>query len=121
GRAFVDAQRPDLAVKLFDLDALGDAETAVELHGAIDHALRRLGREHFRHRRLARDARGALVLGPGGAIDEQGGCVDLARALRDGALRELQLGERRAEELAARPPLPASLAPPPRATPPRRA
>src|SRR5437870_9972484 len=35
GRAFVDAQRPDLAVKLFDLDALGDAEAAVQLHGAI--------------------------------------------------------------------------------------
>src|SRR5262249_52927576 len=68
----------------------------------IDHALRRLGREHFRHRRLARDARGALVLGPGRAIDEERRCVDLARALRDRALRELQLGERRAEELAAR-------------------
>src|SRR6476469_6754957 len=35
GRAFVDAQRPDLAIKLLDLDALLDAEPAVQLDGAI--------------------------------------------------------------------------------------
>ncbi len=43
GGAFVDAQRPDLAIKLLDLDALGDAEPAMELHGAVDDALRGLG------------------------------------------------------------------------------
>src|SRR5260221_8959 len=101
GRAFVDSQRADLAVKLFHLDAFGDAEAPMELHGAIDHTLRRLGREHFRCRRLPRNARGALVLGPGSAIDEQGRCVDLAGAIGHRPLRELQLGERGAEELAA--------------------
>src|SRR5262249_15168093 len=45
-RALVDAQRPDLPVKLLDLDALGDAEPAMELYGAVDHMLRRLGGEH---------------------------------------------------------------------------
>ena len=73
----------------------------MQLHGAIDHPLRRLGRKHFRDCRLARHARGALVFGPGGAIDEQGGGVDLACAVGDCGLRELQFGERRAEELAA--------------------
>ena len=73
----------------------------MELHGAIDHALRRFGREHFRCRRLPRDARGALVLGPGSAINEQRRCVDLASAVGDRGLRQLQLGERRAEELTA--------------------
>ena len=101
GRAFVDAQRPDLAIKLLDLDALLDAEAAVQLHGAIDDALRRLGRDHFRHRGLAGDARGALVLGPGGAIDQQRRGVDLAGAVGDRRLRHLQIAERGAEQPAA--------------------
>src|SRR5262249_38759868 len=104
GRTLVDAQRANLAVELLDLDALGDAGTAVQLHGAIDHPLRRLGRVHLRHRRFAGDACRALVLAPGGTIDEKGRGVDLAGAVGDRRLRQLQLGKWRAEEIAARRP-----------------
>src|SRR5215510_14376583 len=34
--ALVDAQAPDVAIELLDLDALGDAEPAVDLHGPVD-------------------------------------------------------------------------------------
>ena len=73
----------------------------MDLDGPVDHALGVLGRDEFRQRRLAGDAGRAAVLGPGGAVDEEGGGIDLGRALGDGRLRELEVAERAAEELAA--------------------
>ena len=57
-RAFVDAQRADLAVELLDLGAAGDAEPAVHLHRLVDHLLRALGGVELGH------GRGAAVVGP---------------------------------------------------------
>src|SRR3954453_22852352 len=68
GRALVDAQRADLAVKLLDLLALGGAPAAVQLDSAVDHALGSFRGEHLGHCGFARDARRASVLSPRGAI-----------------------------------------------------
>ena len=43
-----------------------------------------------------------LILGPGGAIDQQRGGIDLGRAVGDRGLRQLQVAERRAEQLSRR-------------------
>src|SRR5262249_61233787 len=118
GRAFIDTQCTDLPIELLDLDALGDAGAAVQLHGTVDHALRRLGRIHLRHRRLAGDARRALVLAPGGTIDEQRRGVDLARAVGDRRLCQLQRAARAAQHFSARPPPHPLVQPPPPSTPP---
>ena len=101
GRAFVDAQRPDLAIEALDDLAALDAAAAEHLHGAIDDALRRLGRCHFGHRGLG--GRGQLlhVAPPGGAIGEERGGVDVRRHVAERGLRELQVGERRAEHSPA--------------------
>src|SRR5262249_57067046 len=40
------------------------------------------------------------VLRPCSPINEEGGCVDVARARGDGGLRQLQVAERRAEQPA---------------------
>ena len=50
GRPLVDAERANLAVEPLDDARRDDAEPAVELHGAVDDALRGLGREHLGHR-----------------------------------------------------------------------
>ena len=100
GRALVDAQRPDLAIEALDDVAAAHAVAAVQLHGLVDHLLRAVGGEQLGHRRLAGDAGGAHVLGPGGAVDEQRGGVDVERHVGDVALHHLQLGQRRAEQLA---------------------
>ena len=62
--------------------------------------LRALGGEELRHGGLARDAGGAVVLGPGGAIDQQRRRIDVERHLGDVALHHLQIGERAAEQFA---------------------
>ena len=82
--------------------AAAHAVAAVQLHRRVDDALRALGGVELGHRRLARDARGAHVLGPGGAIDEQRRRVDVERHVGDVALHHLQFGHRRAEQLARR-------------------
>jgi hypothetical protein len=91
GRALVDAKRPDLAIELLDLDALGHAEPAEDLHRLVDDLLRGLGRVHLRHGGLARDPRRAAVLRPGGAVDEESGGIDRGRHVRESGLRELQV------------------------------
>ena len=80
--------------------ALAHAVAAVQLHGLVDDLLRLVGGEELRHRRLARHARGARILRPGGAIDEQRGGIDVERHVGEVALHHLQLGHRRAEQLS---------------------
>src|SRR5687767_8186813 len=48
-RALVDAEGTDLAIEALDDGAVRHAEASEELHGAVDDALRGLGREHLRH------------------------------------------------------------------------
>ena len=69
--AFVDPQRPDLAIELLGNVAVGDAEPAENLYGRVDHFLRLLGREQLRHAGFATDAGALDVLGPGRAVDQQ--------------------------------------------------
>ena len=100
GRAFIDAQRADLAIEAFDDMAAAHAVATMQLHGPVDHVLRTVGGEQLGHRRLAGDAGSTHVLGPCGAIDEQSGRVDVERHVGDVALHHLQLGHRRAEQFS---------------------
>ena len=79
--------------------ALADAVAAVELDALS--MTRGVGGEELGHRRLAGDAGGAGVLGPGGAVGEEGGGVDVEGHVGEVALDHLQVGEGGAEELAA--------------------
>jgi hypothetical protein len=97
-RAFVDAQRPDLAVEPLDRLAALHAAAAPHLHRRVDHLLRAFGGGELGHRRLARDA-GAGVAQPGGAVGEKRGAVDRERHLRELRLRELEVAEDAAEHL----------------------
>ena len=72
----------------------------MQLHRHVDHPLRRLGGVKLGHRRLAADPSGPHVLGPGRAVDQQRGRVDLHRHVGDMALHHLQLGQRRAADPA---------------------
>jgi hypothetical protein len=72
---------------------------AMQLHRAVDHALGGFGRKHLGHRRLAGDAAGALILGPSCAIDQERRGIHFRRAVGDRALRHLQVGQRRAEQV----------------------
>jgi len=80
--------------------ALAYAVAAMKLNRLVDHLLRAVGGEELRHRRLAGDAGSTHVLGPGGAINEQGGGVDIECHIGDMALHHLQLGHRRAEQFS---------------------
>ena len=63
--------------------------------------LRALGGEQLCHRGLAGDAGGAVVLGPGGAIDQERRCIDVERHFGERCLHHLQIGERSAEQISA--------------------
>src|SRR3546814_11344758 len=65
-----------------------------------DLPLGRLGGIHLGHRGLAGDTVGTAVLGPGGAVDQQGRGVDLGRHVGDLGLGELVIGELLVEHLA---------------------
>ena len=99
GRPLVDAQRAHAAVEALDGAAAHDAEAAVELHGAVDDALRGLGGEHLRHRDLGL-ARALRVLRPRRARDEQARGLELRRHL--GERRPARAGARRAACRTAR-------------------
>ena len=47
--AFIDPQRPDLAIELLGNVAVGDPEPTENLYGRVDHLLRLLGGEQLRH------------------------------------------------------------------------
>ena len=67
---------------------------AVKLQRRVDDALGGFGGVELGHGRFPGDAGGTCVTGPGGAIDEQGGGVDLQCHVGDVALHHLQFGER---------------------------
>ncbi len=100
-RAFVDLG--DLGVAHHPLDGvLADVAVAAEhLDRVGGDPHRRVAGEQLGHRGFARDTRGALILGPGGAIDQQRRSVDLHRHVGDVALHHLQIAKRRAEQIAA--------------------
>jgi hypothetical protein len=102
GRAFVDAQRADVAVQRFDLAADHHAQAAVHLQRHVDHALGVLGGGHLGHggghAALALAAL-AGVAHPGGAVGQQRAGVDQRRHLAQLGLRELEVGQRLAEHL----------------------
>src|SRR3954468_5960782 len=99
-RALVDAQRAHLAIEpLYDASDR-DTEAAEQLDGVIDHPLRGLGRVQLGHRRLAGDAPAGDVVRPRGAVDEQRRRVHVQRHPAQLRLHELQVGHRRAEQLA---------------------
>ena len=56
--AFVNPKRPDLAVKLLDLDAAQHTGAAENLDRLVDDALRRFGRDELCERCLLGDALG---------------------------------------------------------------
>ena len=88
--------------RLLDLDAFRHAEAAEHLHRLVDHHLGVLSGVELGHRGLAGDARRALVLGPGGPVDEQRRGVDRHRHVGERGLRHLKVAEGRAEhDLAA--------------------
>ena len=78
----------------------------MELHGAIDDPLRRLGREHLGHRdrdvRRGGDRVVAVVLRPRRAGDEEARGVELGRHVGERGLHELEVGEALAELHARR-------------------
>src|SRR6185312_8196370 len=81
--ALVDAERADFPIELFDDVAAAHAIATMELHSLVDDRLRAVGGVEFCYRGLARDARRAVILGPGGAIDEQRRSVDIDRHFGD--------------------------------------
>ncbi len=85
--------------------ALADAVAAMQLHRLVDHLLRLVGGKQLGHRRFAGDAGSAHVLGPGGAIDQKRGGIDIEGHVGDMALHHLQLGHRRAKQFALGHPL----------------
>lgn len=104
--AFVDAQRTDVAVQV--LDDLADAHAAATEHlqRHVDDLLGVLGRGELgaggggRVGRGARALRGAAVAQPGGAVGEHGRRIDEGTHLAQARLRELEVGQRLAEQAA---------------------
>src|SRR5258708_40034294 len=74
--ALVDPQCAHLPVQPFDGGAPHHALAAVDLDGAIHHALRGLGRAELGRRSLRRDLLRPPVLEPARAPDEQAGGVE---------------------------------------------
>ena len=71
------------------------------LHGLVDHPLRRLGGDHLGHRRLLRSCAACLhVARPCGPIDEQRRGVDVGGHLAEHRARESAFAERSAEHPA---------------------
>src|SRR4029079_4105558 len=101
GSAFVNSQGADFPVERLDRMAGAHAIATMNLHGGINHALRRLCRIEFRHRCLARHACRPRVLGPRGAIDKKRRRVDLDRHVGNVALDHLQFRQWSAEQFAA--------------------
>ena len=104
GRAFVDAQRADVAVQRLDLAAHLHAAPAVQLQRHVDHALGVFGGSHFCHRGFCGDPGAAvflaLVAQPGRAVGEQRCAVHQRGHLADLGLRELKVRQRLAEHAA---------------------
>ena len=92
--AFVDAQRPDLAIEALDRHAAGDAEPAEDLHRLVDHLLGAVGGVELGERRLAAVALPLDVAQPGGAVDEQGRGIDVEHHLGEHRLDDRIVGER---------------------------
>ena len=77
----------DLAIQRFGHRAGAHALAAVQLHGAVDHRLGLLGGNHLGHGGFAGDAGCAGIALPGGAVDQQGGAIDVGRHLCERRLR----------------------------------
>src|SRR5262252_6357863 len=99
GGTFVNAQGADLAIKLLDNFAGGDALRAEDLHGGVDDLLCGFGGGHFGHGGFDGDA-AALVAQPCGTIGEESGGVDGSSHLGELGLRDLKIGERLAEHFS---------------------
>src|SRR5690554_925086 len=97
---FIDAQGANLAIQALDNVALAHAVTAVQLHRLVDHLLGTVGGEEFGHGRLAGDTFGALVLGPGRAVDQQGGGIHIEGHFGQLTLHQLQVGQAGTEQFA---------------------
>ena len=93
-RAFVDAQRPNLAIQLLDLRALGHAHAAVHLDRGIDDLLRFFGCIELGHGGGTTVVAAPLVLLPGRARNQQRGSVNRERHLGQLCLSDSIVGER---------------------------
>src|SRR5437588_10713902 len=76
GRALVDPGGADLAVEMLEEMAPLQRDRSVNLDRGVDHLLRRLSGEEFRHRRAAGDRRVTAVVGFGGGIHGRPGRLE---------------------------------------------
>src|SRR5215813_14794879 len=90
GGTLIDAKSADVSVQSLSCRTLDETVGAVDLHAAIDRALRRLGREELGNGRFVSYPRCALVLLRSGPLDEQPGCVDFRGGFGEQELNALQ-------------------------------
>src|ERR671932_903243 len=76
GGAFVDPERPDLAVESLYRMAGDHAEPAENLYRIVDYLLCGLGGVQLGHRGFSANPLGDAVLGPGGAVNEESARID---------------------------------------------
>src|SRR3954452_22875676 len=74
--AVIDAERSDLLEQAGDYRVVGNAETAQNLHAAIDDAPDRLGADHLGHARFVATPL-AIVQNPGAMPDRETRGVDV--------------------------------------------
>src|SRR3954452_1482810 len=98
--AVIDAERADLLEQAGDDRVVGDAETAEDLHAAIDDAPDRLGADHLGHARFVA-APLAFVQNPGAMPDREARGVDVHLVVGEHEPDPLVLAERLAEGGAA--------------------
>src|SRR5690349_12397186 len=95
-RAVIDPERADLAEEARVDRIVGDAETAQDLHAAVDDPPDRLGADDLRHARLV-SASLALIENPGGMPDDEPALVDVHLVVGEHEADPLVLAERLAE------------------------